>query len=104
MSEISPTRPNLDHPAALLTLTVGVLAQHEASQESLWTNDIDAQSIRRDSASRLRSAIHAVDPAPRLPMSIVHEMTFSYEGMTPMERFVAEERRAVDLDGTRKEL
>jgi len=81
---------------------VGVLAQHEASQELLWTNDIEAQAIRRDSASRLRLGILAVDSAPRLPMSVVHEMTLSYDGMTPMERFVAEEKRAVDLDGTGK--
>lgn len=75
-----------------MRLTQNNLAKHHNNSAYLWNNAAVSQQIRQDRSEQLRVAIR--DLGIELPERMVNEMATSYDGMTTMERYLAETKRS----------
>jgi hypothetical protein len=76
-----------------MRLTQNNLAKHHNNSAYLWNNAAVSQQIRQDRSEQLRVAIR--DLGIELPERMVNEMATSYDGMTTMERYLAETKRSL---------
>ena len=74
-----------------MRLTQNNLAKHHNNTAYLWNNLAVSQQIRQDRSEQLRAAIR--DLGIELPERMVNKMVTSYDGMTTMERYLAETNR-----------
>ena len=74
-----------------MRLTHNNLVKHHIDSVYLWDDPAVSQQIRQDHSEQLRVAIR--DLGIELPERMVNEMATSYDGMTAMERYLAETNR-----------
>ena len=74
-----------------MRLTHSNLAKHHNDSACIWNDPALSQQIRQDRSEQLRAAIR--DLGIELPERAVNEMATSYDGMTAMERYLAETNR-----------
>lgn len=74
-----------------MRLTHNNLAKHHIDSVYLWDDPAVSQQIRQDRSEQLRAAIRGL--GIELPERMVNEMATSYDGMTAMERYLAETNR-----------
>lgn len=72
------------------TLNKETLGKHNAFHDLLWSDDIEAKRARVGSSSRMSAAIGALGISHGIPCHAISEMVATFDGMKPLERYVAE--------------
>src|SRR5947207_9873471 len=84
----SGTSNTSKNATSTVNLTRKNLTKHDRNMTRLWSDPMTSLQIRQDRPEKIRAALRSL--GVDLPERVVNKVTANFEGMTLMERYIAE--------------